>query len=55
MYNSLFECTSWDATPNMTKVKLELISDDMYLFFEKGVRGGVFTFLKHIVKPRTRI
>ena len=27
---------------NMTKVKLELISDpDMYIFFEKGMRGGV--------------
>ena len=27
----------------MTKVKLELISDpDVYIFFEKGVRGGVF-------------
>ena len=26
----------------MTKVELELISDaDMYLFFEKGMRGGV--------------
>ena len=27
---------------NMTKVKLELISDpDMYIFFEKGMRSGV--------------
>ena len=27
---------------NMTNVELELISDaDMYLFFEKGMRGGV--------------
>ena len=27
---------------NMTKVKLELISDlDIYIFFEKGMRGGV--------------
>ena len=27
---------------NMAKVKLELISDlDMYIFFEKGMRGGV--------------
>ena len=26
----------------MTKVELNLISDvDMYLFFEKGMRGGV--------------
>ena len=27
----------------MTKVKLKLISDpDMYIFFETGMRGGVF-------------
>ena len=27
---------------NMTKVELELISDaDMYLFYKKGMRGGV--------------
>ena len=33
---------SWDAMLNMTKVKLELIPDpDMYMFFEKGTRGGV--------------
>ena len=32
----------WDTILNITKVELELISDaDMYLFFEKGVRGGV--------------
>ena len=33
---------SWDAMLNMTKVELKLISDnDMYIFFEKGTRGGV--------------
>ena len=33
---------SWDAMLNMTKLKLELISDpDMYILFEKGMRGGV--------------
>ena len=33
---------SWDAMLNMTKVKLELISDpDTYIFFEKGMAGGV--------------
>ena len=33
---------SWGEMLNMTKVKLELISDpDMYIFFEKGMRGGV--------------
>ena len=32
----------WDAMLNMTKVELELISDpDIYIFFEKGTRGGV--------------
>ena len=33
---------SWDATLNMTKVRLELIPDpNMFIFFEKGMRGGV--------------
>ena len=33
---------SWDAMINMTKVELELIpGPDMYLFFEKYMRGGV--------------
>ena len=44
MSKSLFECTSlkWDTLINMTKVKLKLISDtDMYIFFEKGMRGGI--------------
>ena len=32
---------SWDAMLKMTKVELELISDtNIYLFFEKGMRGG---------------
>ena len=32
---------SWDAMLNMTKVELEIIPDpDIYLFFEKGMRGG---------------
>ena len=31
----------------MTKVKLDLISDaNMYLFFEKGMTGGVFYICK---------
>ena len=34
---------SWDGMPNVKKVGLELISDDdMYLFFEKYMRGGGF-------------
>ena len=33
---------SWDEMLNMTKVELELITDpDMYIFFEKCMRGGV--------------
>ena len=33
---------SWDAMLNMTKIKLELISDpDMYVLFEKGMTGEV--------------
>ena len=33
---------NWDAMLNITKVELELITDpDMYIFFEKGMRGGV--------------
>ena len=33
---------SWDACLKMTNIELELISDpDMYLFIEKGLRGGL--------------
>ena len=33
---------SWDAMLKMTKTKLELMSDvDMFLFIEKGMRGGI--------------
>ena len=33
---------TWHAMLNMTKVKLELNSDSgIYIFFEKGMRGGV--------------
>ena len=33
---------AWDAMLKMTKIKLELITDvDMYLFIEKGLRGGI--------------
>ena len=33
---------SWDALANMTKNQLEIITDlDMYISFEKGMRGGV--------------
>ena len=41
-----------DAIINMTKTKLKIISEaDMYLSFEKGMRGRVPTCLKDIVNP----
>ena len=34
---------SWDVILKMTKIELELISDpDMYIIFEKGIRGGIY-------------
>ena len=33
---------SWDVIIKMTKTELELIPDpDIYIFFEKGARGGI--------------
>ena len=33
---------SWGAMFKMTKIDLELIPDpDLYIFFEKGTRGGI--------------
>ena len=33
---------SWDAMFKITEIELELISDiDIYLFVEKGMRGGI--------------
>ena len=33
---------SWDAMLKITKTDLEIISDpNMYIFFEKGTRGGI--------------
>ena len=38
---------AWDAILKLTKVELELISDpDMYLFIERGIRGGTSTITK---------
>ena len=35
---------AWDAALKLTKVELDLITDpDMYLMFEKGIRGGIST------------
>ena len=32
---------TWDAVPKMAMIELELIPDtDMYIFFDKGIKGG---------------
>ena len=42
---------SWDAMLKMTGVKLEKISDiDMYLFIEKGLKGGISYIAKRHAK-----
>ena len=44
MSKTLFESTKfdWDAMLKITKIHLELIPDpDMFIFFEKGTRGGI--------------
>ena len=44
---------SWNAMLKMAKVKLELITDpDMYIFFEKGTRGGVSYISNRIYKNK---
>ena len=46
---------SWDAMLNKTKVKFELILDrDMYLLFEKGVRGRVSYIFKGYSKANNK-
>ena len=38
---------AWDASLKLTGVELELISNpDMYLFIERGIRGGISTITK---------
>ena len=57
MTKSLFECTSFKlkALLNMTKVKLVLIPNaEMYLFFEKGMCGGVSYISKRYIKANSR-
>ena len=42
---------SWGAMLKMTGIELEVITDiDMHLFIEKGMRRGILTLLKNIVK-----
>ena len=42
---------SWDAMLKMISMKLEKISNiDMYLFIEKGLRGGISYIAKRYAK-----
>ena len=46
---------SWDVMLNMAKVELELISDaDMYLSFEKGMKGRVSCISKRYSKASNK-
>ena len=45
----------WDAMLNMKKVKLEVIIDeDVYLLFEKGMRGGASYIFKRYDKANNK-
>ena len=47
--------SSKDAMFNMTKIELEFISDgDVYLLFEKDMRGGVSDISKRYSKANTK-
>ena len=48
---------SWDALLKSSKVKLDLLSDvDMYMFIEKGLRGGMSTVSKrHAIANNPRV
>ena len=46
---------SWDAMLKMTRIKLDLISEiDMYLFIEKGMRGGISYIAKRHSKSNNK-
>ncbi|CAB4000155.1 Hypothetical predicted protein [Paramuricea clavata] len=46
---------AWDAVLKLTGVELDLISDpDMYLFIEKGIRGGISTITKRYAKANNK-
>ena len=46
---------SWEAMLKMTGVKLEKISDiGMYLFIEKGLRGGISYLAKKYAKANNK-
>ena len=47
---------AWDAMLKMTGIKLEKINDiDMYLFLEKGMRGGISYISKRYSKSKEDI
>ena len=46
---------SWDAILKMTGMRLEKIVDiDMYLFIEKGLRGGISYIAKRYAKANNK-
>ena len=46
---------SWDAMLKMIKIELELILDlDMYIFFEKGTRGGIYYISNRYIKANNK-
>ena len=46
---------SWDTMLKMTKIRLELITDpDMYIFFEKGTRGGISYISNRYIKSNNK-
>ena len=46
---------SWDAVSKMADIKLGKISDiDMYLFIEKGLRGGISYIAKRYAKANNK-
>ena len=47
---------SWDAMLKTTGVKLEKVVDiDMYIFIEKGLRGGISYIAKRYSKANNKL
>ena len=46
---------AWDSMLKLTKVRMELLKrDDMHLFFEKQIRGGVSTAFHRFAKAKNK-
>lgn len=46
---------AWDAMLKITKIKLQTIKDyDMYMFIEKGIRGGMVNAVKRYAKANNK-